>query len=234
MCIHTFRPLDPFIQDHVLYGSGTVPVSVSSLYTHTFSTWAKWLLHIYWFLKRWKIMDSVFKSAPCSHRNIHPYQKKKPHTHTFLPLLHHVSLIHKVKAYAVCWSGGNAINLALIYFTSFCCCPGLDDFSQDLRSLTVWSHHTTNPHHTNSRSIGHSVIWRMTAARYFYSLNNKFPFCTFSRTPTWSWYSQLNTITDDIAWSTNLETWHISPFKKKTFLSSVCCEYLNRDATEYE
>lgn len=161
-------------------------------------------------------------------------KKKKPHTHTFLPLLHHVSLIHKVKAYAVCWSGGNAINLALIYFTSFCCCPGLDDFSQDLRSLTVWSHHTTNPHHTNSRSIGHSVIWRMTAARYFYSLNNKFPFCTFSRTPTWSWYSQLNTITDDIAWSTNLETWHISPFKKKTFLSLVCCEYLNRDATEYE
>lgn len=92
----------------------------------------------------------------------------------FLPLLQHVSFIHKVEAYAVCWSGGNAINLALIYFTSFSCCPGLDDFSQDLRSLTVWSHHTTNPHHTKSRSIGHLVIWRIIAARYFYSPNNKF------------------------------------------------------------
>lgn len=111
----------------------------------------------------------------------------------------YIMFIHKVKAYAVCWSRGNTINLALIYFTSFSCCPGLDDFSQDLRSLTVWSHHTTNPHHTMSRTIGHLVIWRMIAARYFYSLKNKFPVCTFSRTPTWSWYSHLNTIIDDSA-----------------------------------
>lgn len=37
MCTNTFSPLDPFIHDHVLYHSGTVSVSVSSLCTHTYT-----------------------------------------------------------------------------------------------------------------------------------------------------------------------------------------------------
>lgn len=122
MCTHTFSPIDAFIQDHVLYGSGTLLLSVSSLYTHThiFHTGKMALTHLLIPQK----MENNGLGTPVRALFTQQYSSLAK-TFSCLCYIMFLSSI-KQKHMLFVWLGGNAINLALIHFTSFCCCPGLN------------------------------------------------------------------------------------------------------------